>query len=132
MKRKKFFSNYFWICLLLFILNQLLEREGVFIPLVHAYLDDLLCPGIVLGFALFIQQQFTFRDPTYLLPWRHILFFVFWYSLLFEVIFPYWDARHYADLLDVFAYLTGSLIFYYAGNRKAGELLIADEKFTAS
>ncbi len=113
----KYFSNYFWFCSILFSLNQLIEAIGYSIPWVHSYLDDLLCPGIVLGFALFFQQQFTFRDATYRLAWGHIVFFVLWYSLLFEVLFPMWDARHHSDVWDVLAYGVGSVLFMKLGNK---------------
>lgn len=96
----------------------MIERLGYPIPWAHAYLDDLLCPGIVLGFALFFQQQFTFRNPGYRFSFGHALFFVGWYSLLFEVLFPIWDQRHFSDPWDVVAYSVGTLFFMRWGNLK--------------
>lgn len=113
----KYFSTYFWSCLLLFTTNQLLEKAGVFIPFVHSYLDDILTPGIVLGFALAFQQQLTYRNKDYLFSIGHIVFFVAWYSLLFELVFPYFDPRHHADALDIVAYTLGGALFLYWGNR---------------
>lgn len=127
----RYFSTYFWFCLLLFSFNQFLERAGIFIPYVHAYLDDLLCPGIVLGFALFVQQQFTFRNRFYLFNYGHLVFFVIWYGLLFEVVFPAYDSRHYSDFWDVAAYALGSVGFHFWGNREASSMLrgkIAEDK----
>ena len=42
----------FFTSVILAVLNQLIERQGVFIPLVHSYLDDLLCFPIVLTVGL--------------------------------------------------------------------------------
>lgn len=116
-------SKYFWCCLLLFVANQCVERLGIHIPYVHAYLDDLLTAGIVLGFTLLIQQQVTYRNPNYVFNKAHSIVFVCWYALLFEVIFPSYDSRHYADWLDVFAYGIGAIGFHYLGNNPAPGLL---------
>ena len=114
-----YFSKYFWICSILFLVNQVVEGAGVIIPYVHAYLDDLLCPGIVMGIALFVQQQLSFRNLLYTFSYKHLIFFVLWYSLLFEVVFPAFDTRHFADLVDVVAYTAGSFGFYRWGNNPA-------------
>ncbi len=119
----KYFSAYFWICLTLFTLNQLVEKAGIFIPYVHSYLDDTLAPGIVLGFALAFQQQLTFRNKSYVFSMGHVVFFVVWYALLFEVVFPYFDPRHHADILDVAAYSLGAILYYYLGNRSSSGFL---------
>lgn len=119
----RYLSPYFWVTLILFTLNQLIERAGYPIPWVHAYLDDLLCPGIVLGFALFFQQQFTFRNKDYLFGKGHALVFVVWYSVLFEVLFPIWDSRHHRDPWDVLAYAAGTLFFMWLGNKSGKGLM---------
>ena len=120
----KYFSAYFWICLTIFTLNQLVEKAGIFIPYVHSYLDDTLAPGIVMGFALAFQQQLTFRNKSYVFSIGHIIFFVVWYALLFELVFPYFDPRHYADVMDVVAYALGGMLFYKTGNRPSYKLLL--------
>ena len=122
------FSKYFWLTSVLFAINQCLEALDYHLPIVHAYLDDVLCPGIVLGFALFVQQQFTFRNPQHLLTRGNILFFVFWYSFLFELLFPILDDRHHADPLDILAYAIGSYLFYKFGNKEASRILFSGGK----
>lgn len=128
----RYFSVFFWITLGLFTANQFLEKAGVFIPYLHSYLDDVLCPGIVLGFALSFQQQLTFRDKNYTLGIGHLLVFVIWYSLLFEVIFPWEDPRHHSDLWDVAAYSFGAILFHKFGNRPAQRLMTFSSKRQAS
>jgi len=119
----RYFSSFFWITLSLFTINQFVERAGIFIPFIHSYFDDILCPGIVMGFALFLQQQLTFRDQHYTFGVGYLIVFVLWYSLLFEVIFPFEDARHHSDLWDVFAYSVGAVLFHKFGNKPARRLL---------
>lgn len=119
----RFFSPFFWICTLLFTANQGIEKLHIHIPYVHAYLDDLLTAGIVLGFALFVQQQFTYKNKDYTFSVWHSVVFVVWYALLFEVLFPSYDARHHADALDVVAYAIGALGFHYFGNKPVARKL---------
>ena len=123
-----YFSKYFWITFTLFTVNQLLEEAGIFIPWIHSYLDDLLAAGIVLGFTLTFQQQLTFRNNNYRFSAGHAIFFVIWYSLLFEVVLPHFDARHHADILDVVAYIAGSFLFMALGNKPAQKLIHTGKK----
>ena len=116
------FSFFFWLCSSLFVINQLIEKAGYIIPFVHSYLDDILCPGIVLGFALTIQQQLTYRTTTYRFSLWNVIFFVAWYSILFEVLLPIWDQRHFSDPWDVLAYTSGAFLFLKFGNREGNAL----------
>lgn len=120
----KFFSKIFWISLLIFVLNQVIEANGIFIPYVHSYLDDVLCSPIVLGFGLFVQQQFTYRNLKYVLTVPMIVLFVAWYALIFEVFLPYSSARFHADWVDVLAYAVGAYFFWKLGNRPASKFLL--------
>ncbi len=119
----RYFTKYFWLCLSLFTLNQVLEKAGIFIPLVHSYLDDVLAPGIVLGFVLGFQQQITYRNRGFVFSAWHAVVFVVWYSLIFEVLLPVLDPRHHADPWDVVAYTAGSVLFMVIGNKPTRKLL---------
>ncbi len=110
------FSKYFWFCSILFTLHQIVEK-WYSIPYVHAYLDDLLAPGIVLGLALAFFQNVFPADADYRLPRYFVLLFVIWYSWLFEWYFPSRDSRHYADYLDIIAYFSGACAFWIWGNK---------------
>lgn len=111
----RYFSKLFWLSTFLFCLHQLVQLKWS-IPYLHAYLDDVLAPPIVLGLCLVFFQRVFPADPNYQLPFSLILIFVLWYALLFEWIFPSYDLRHYADIFDVFAYFSGALIFWKWGN----------------
>jgi len=119
----RWFSLYFWFSFLLFSANQLLERFYK-IPLLYSYLDDLLAPGIVLGFALFFFQKVFPADPSFVLDTKLLIAFVILYSILFEFVFPWTDARHTADYWDIVAYLVGTIIFRFLGNRPTTEKAI--------
>ncbi len=115
----RFLSPFFWLCLLLFVLNQIMERMGYLFSWLPSYLDDVLAGPIVLGFALFIQQQFTFRNRHYRFSAWHVLVYVIWYSVIFELILPIGNARHTRDWWDMLAYLAGGILFYLFGNHAA-------------
>lgn len=119
----RWFSSYFWFSFLLFCANQLLERFYK-IPLLYSYLDDLLAPGIVLGFALFFFQKVFPADPSFILETKLLVAFVVLYSILFEFVFPWTDARHTSDYWDILAYLVGTVIFRFLGNRPIVEKAI--------
>ena len=95
--------------------NQLLEKVfGISIPLVHRYLDDLLCFPVVLTFGL---AMYRFFKPDYrLTPW-HIWPVVIVYSVYFEWYLPQTSTVYTADPVDVLMYLFGALIFQQFINR---------------
>jgi hypothetical protein len=109
------FTVLFWLCLGLFVINQVVEKF-VHLPIIHAYLDDVLTAPIVLGICLWVFQKIL-NDEDYTFPVSYILFFLFWYSLFFELIYPSYDARHYQDLWDILAYAIGCFLFYKLGNK---------------
>lgn len=108
-------TPFFWLSLIIFTLNQILERF-ITLPYLHAYLDDVLCPPIVLGAVLAIFQNFL-DTPNYTFHWHYVVFFGLWYTLYFEIIYPSYDLRHYADYWDVLAYAIGCYLFFIFGNK---------------
>ena len=106
--------------ILLFIVHQIIERGyGYSIPIVHAYLDDLLCMPIILGLAMqFIQWIHPLKE-LYHLDKIAIAISVIFYSILFEIILPMASPSTYtADWIDVLLYSTGALLFYCLISRK--------------
>lgn len=113
----------FLTCLLLATVNQIFEKGfGIFIPVVHSYLDDLLCFPIVLTFGLAMYRLFM---PLYRLTIWHMLPVFVFYSVYFEVYLPTVSTRATADVLDVVMYLFGLTIFGYFINRNDAVGLIA-------
>lgn len=110
----------FLMCLFLATTNQVLEKGfGIFIPIVHSYLDDLLCFPLVLTLGL---AAYRFQWPNYrLTPW-HVWPLVLIYSVYFEWYLPQRSALYTADLLDVVMYGLGALLFQLFINRSGTDL----------
>lgn len=106
----------FLTCVMLATVNQILEKGfGVYLPVVHSYLDDILCFPIVLTLGLAMYRYFT---PNYRLTAWHIWPTVFIYSVYFEWYLPRTSDAYTSDLLDVSMYLIGLTIFGYFINGK--------------
>ncbi len=113
-------NPYFFLAVLLFAANQMIEAAGIVVPALHSYLDDLLCLPIVLAIVLGVQRKVIVRDADYLLPASHTLFAVALYGLLFEVLLPYFFQRGTADALDWLLYAAGGVLFHTQINRQPG------------
>lgn len=102
-----------WGFALLFVINQFIERcLGIFIPYVHAYLDDVLCMPVVLGIAMqVIQWIHPLKQQYYLSVW-HLMWALIYFSILFELVLPCFSPLYTADWLDVFCYAAGTLLYY--------------------
>ncbi|SIS53909.1 magnesium citrate secondary transporter [Belliella pelovolcani] len=106
-------NPFFLFCCLLFWVNQAIERLwGIFIPWIHAYLDDLLAMPVIFGITLQIfrwihplRNQFVFTKVQLLVGW-------FYFSLIFEVFLPRRSDIYTADPWDVLCYAIGTLLFY--------------------
>lgn len=111
-------NPFFYIPALLFVLNQILEKAaGIFLPLVHSYLDDLLAMPVILGVTLQIYQFIHPSKDCFHFRKRHVLVAFIYVSLVFEVILPRFSDVYTADLFDVLCYAVGSGVFYRFINR---------------
>ncbi|MGJ3235535.1 magnesium citrate secondary transporter [Marivirga sp.] len=109
-----------YISTILFVIHQIIEKVGGFsIPIFHAYLDDLLCMPIILGFSTQIIQWIHPVRGLYFLDKNAILITLLFYSILFEVILPFLNPSIYtADWVDIIMYSTGAILFYNLVSRK--------------
>ena len=109
--RKTLLNPVFLICLLLGGANQILEKGfGVYIPIVHSYLDDLVCFPIVLTLGL---AAYRFFKPDYRLTIWHMMPVLLVYSVYFEVYLPSVSEIATADVFDVIMYFCGLTVFGY-------------------
>ena len=105
----------FLSCLFLATTNQILEKGfGIYIPIVHSYLDDLLCFPIVLTLGLAMYRLFK---PDYRLSLMHMLPVLLTYSIYFEWYLPSVSTNATSDPLDVVMYIIGLMVFGYFINR---------------
>jgi prepilin signal peptidase PulO-like enzyme (type II secretory pathway) len=111
---KPLLSPLFLVSTLIFSANQLVEYHGVFIPLVHAYLDDLLVMPIFLSISLAFMRC-VYNHPAGKLHPRQIIWGTAWIAVLFELVFPLYKSNHYPDPWDVLAYAIGAAVFWWYG-----------------
>jgi hypothetical protein len=96
------------VAIILAATNQLIERNGIFIPFIHAYLDDFLCFPIVLTTGL---AAYRWLWPYYTLgPWHIWPMFAF-FVVYFEIYLPSTSTVYTSDFWDVLAYFLGILVF---------------------
>jgi len=95
----------------LFLFNQLAESQQIFLPYIHAYLDDLLCFPIVLTLILFFLRK-IYQSPDYQLSTYQIAFAVLYFVVVFEGLLPHFSEDYTADVWDVVAYTFGAVIFW--------------------
>lgn len=107
----------FLVAVALAAANQALERNGIFIPVMHSYLDDLLCFPIVLTVGLAGYRVFYTNQSYVLGPW-HVWPVAGLYTIVFEVVLPSYSSVYTADALDVVAYVAGTLAFMRWINRR--------------
>ena len=112
------FQPFILLIILLSGSNKILELNGIFIPYVQSYMDDILCMPFVLSIALFVMRKFVFKDTHYFLGKWQILAAIIYCSVLFELILPQFSARYTSDAWDVVCYISGGIAFNAFNNRK--------------
>lgn len=103
--------NYlFWASLLLLVLHQLTQKVlGISIPILDNHLDPLLSMPIVLH--LFKWERSFWWKYQRELSFFEIISATLIFSVLFEVLFPYWHSGFYGDWWDVLGYWLGALLY---------------------
>lgn len=107
---KTLLNPLFLVCVAVAGINQLLERNGIFIPIVHSYLDDVLCFPIVLTASL-AAYRMLHQNPNYLLTHWQVWPVVGLYAVVFEGVLPSHSKVYTADVMDVVAYVLGAMVF---------------------
>lgn len=100
-----------------FIINQVLDRTGTYIPFVHAYLDDVLTIPLSATFILFFQRFVTYRNPAHTLPVWQIVFLWAAFSVWFEWYLPEQSAAYVRNEWDLVAYAAGGGLFLWKLNK---------------
>lgn len=106
-------NPYFWLPCILFWANQYLERiEGLFLPFLHSYLDDLLAMPVVLGITLQIFRWIYPGKNPMIFTKKQVIIGVVYFGVLFEGLLPAWSPVYVADPLDLVCYGIGSIYFW--------------------
>ena len=112
-----FKNPFFHIPVLIFVVNQVLERYfKLFIPFAHSYLDDLLAIPVILGITLQIYRKIHPEKDTFSLTKIQILVAIIYVSVVFEWFLPRFSSTYTSDILDVICYFVGGFYFYFLIN----------------
>ncbi len=95
--------------ILLFLMNRWIEYNQIHIPLLYAYLDDLLLFPVLLPVIAWVHRRFSGSDRM-MIPFSHVVLAVGSYSLFFEIIAPRFLSVGEGDPLDVVAYSLGASV----------------------
>ncbi|WP_226389527.1 magnesium citrate secondary transporter [Penaeicola halotolerans] len=115
--RQILFNPWFYVPAIVFVVNQVLEKVfAIYIPYVHAYLDDLLCMPVVLGITLMFFRRFHHLGERYRFSKTHVWVAVLYFSVIFEVWLPSRSSLYTTDWLDVVCYSIGAVVFWYKIN----------------
>ena len=104
-------------CTVVFLINQVFDHTGVYIPFVHAYLDDFLTIPLSGAYTLFVQRFLTYRNPAYVLPVWQLIFLWAVFSVWFEWYLPQQSDAYVRNAWDVVAYAVGGVFFHRVINR---------------
>lgn len=110
----------FIIACVAFWVNQFLEKSlGIFVPLYHAYGDDLMAMPVVFGICLQLMQWIHPLKSELTFSKKHLIVALAYFSIVFEVVLPKFSGAYTSDPLDVICYTFGTFIFYKFMNKSA-------------
>ena len=112
--KKTLLHPVYLMAILMATANQILERNGIHLPIIHAYLDDFLCFPIMLTTGLSVYRLIW---PYYQLTAWHIWPLYVVVVIIFELYLPKTSTLYTADPLDCLAYLGGIALFIKTINR---------------
>ncbi len=106
-------NPFFLIPCLIFWINQYVEKvQGIFIPLIHSYLDDLLAMPVILGITLQVYRWIHPAKNGFVFTKVQILVAVVYISLIFEVLLPMYSSTYVRDMWDVVCYALGAIYYF--------------------
>lgn len=109
-----FKNPFFYILVLIFAVNQVLERYfKLFIPIAHSYLDDLLAIPVILGITLQIYRKIHPKKDAFSFTKIQILVAIIYVSVVFEWFLPRFSTTYTSDIFDVICYFVGGFYFYF-------------------
>jgi hypothetical protein len=118
--KKILFHPFYVTIVLLALCNQIIEKNGVFIPYIHSYLDDVLCFPLVLTTGLSVYRSIW---PDYRLGFWHIWPLFLFFVIYFEWWLPGLSIVYTRDPWDIAAYLSGICLFHYVMNTEKQKVI---------
>lgn len=116
----------FLVCLTVYGIHRLLRHTGLELPLLQAYLNDLICIPFWVPIMLWGLRRLRLRGHDAPPQSYEVVIPVILWSVVFEIILPQtrtWSGLAYADPNDVLCYALGGLValqfwsWYYGEGR---------------
>tara|TARA_R110002050_G_scaffold24128_1_gene64461 strand:+ start:1664 stop:2041 length:378 start_codon:yes stop_codon:yes gene_type:complete len=118
-------NPYFWTPCILFWANQYLEKiQGLFLPFLHSYLDDLLAIPVVLGITLQIFRWIYAKNKQMVFCRKQVIIGLLYFGFLFEGLLPAWSSTYVRDPFDLVCYGIGAIYFWFFINDRGREKLV--------
>ena len=115
-----FLSPFFITCSTLFVLHQALQFAfGIYIPLAHAYLDNLLAMPIILTLLLAERKYVFKRGAHYQLSFAEVMIATVYVSVVSEFLLPLLSARFVYDPVDFIFYFLGMGLYLFSLHGKS-------------
>lgn len=112
-------SPVFILCILLFVVHQLMQKVlDIRFPLFDRHLDNLLAMPVLLTLLLAERRWLFKRGRQYSLPALDVIVATVYVVFVTEIIFPVLSANFTADWRDVIFYALGSIIFWIMINKR--------------
>lgn len=105
------FGKHEIVLLFVFLINQLVERSGIYIPIIHSYLDDLLAVPLTLAMTRFIMFFIHTETFTSLYTSLQVGIVVAMFSAYFEWYLPSRYDVHHRDFFDIICYALGGVYY---------------------
>lgn len=113
---KKYFTA-FGFGVLLYALQILAKFNHIFLPSWYVnYAADVVCLPLILTVTLVLIRKIK-RWSYFYLTNGMLLVALSYTTILFEWILPHYFTKYTADIVDVFMYLVGLIIFYFLQQR---------------
>ena len=109
---KKLLTYYVFVSIIIGTFIYACDKLSILLPkIVRFYVNDFLIVPIVLFFCLKLIRQINGSVKVTLTIFQ-ILYISLLYSVIFEFWLPKFHPRYTADIIDVFLYFIGGLMFY--------------------
>lgn len=99
-------------CVLLYIVLYTLKSGGHYYPVISDYVADLICLPIVLGLCRFLMIRWKVVPSDFELSAAKTIFAVAAFSIIFELILPYYTSQYHSDFIDIVCYTAGAYSYY--------------------
>lgn len=108
---KPVFNWIYFLLVILFLTNQLLEHLYLSHWIFRSYLDDLLVLPIILPITQ-VLLRLIYNKPSFKLDIPMIITAFLFVSIVFEIILPKFSTSYTSDYLDIVFYGIGGVIYW--------------------